>query len=172
MTAISNLQFQKGDLLDAKEDYIVQQNCCIACRPHGLSQTIADRYPYANPYQLLIPMKKGGNTATEETRYIPGTCEIFGSGEERKVACLFGQYAMGKPGKYNSFGIPDTAEDRIRYFEEALEDLVRQIPHTSSVAFPYKIGCGLAGGNWVKYSMILQKFAKKNPSMKIVVYSL
>jgi hypothetical protein len=30
-----------------------------------------------------------------------------------------------------------------------------------SIAFPYGIGCGLAGGNWKDYSKLLEAFAEK-----------
>lgn len=157
-----------GNLLEAKEDYIVQQNCCIACRPHGLSADIAKKFPSANPYKLLIPMKKGGNTATESTRYTPGTCKIF----ENHVVCLFGQYSMGKPGKYESFGVPDTAKDRLAYFKQALDDMASQIPNNASIGFPYKIGCGLAGGKWCDYIEIIENFSIQHPEYKIVIYKL
>jgi len=37
---------------------------------------------------------------------------------------------------------------------------------------PYKIGCGLAGGNWDKYYNILNIWANNNPNIKIVIYKL
>ena len=33
------------------------------------------------------------------------------------------------------------------------------LPELESVAFPYGIGCGLAGGNWEEYQAMLEEFA-------------
>ena len=41
-----------GNILDAKEEYILQQCCCTAIRPHGLSETIAIVWKDANIYAL------------------------------------------------------------------------------------------------------------------------
>jgi hypothetical protein len=156
-----------GDLLLATENFIVQQGCCTACRPHGLSKAIAEKFPHANPYKCRTPMKKGGNTANSETRDKPGTCKIMGN-----VVVLFGQYAMGKPGIYNSFDVPDSAKDRLQYFKSSLDDLATKIPLDTSLAFPYKIGCGLAGGKWLDYLQMIEEFHMKNPSLKIKIYKL
>lgn len=37
------------------------------------------------------------------------------------------------------------------------------------VAFPYGIGCGLAGGNWEEYRTVLEEFAEANPQYAIVI---
>ncbi len=167
------LQMKEGDLLNATEDYIVQQCCCTACRPHGLSQSIAKQFKHGNVYALRKPIAPGKNTARPEDRPVPGTAIILGDGQTgRYIACLFAQYAMGKPGKYESFGVPDTEEDRLQYFQQALEDLSSKIPETSSLAFPCRIGCGLAGGNWARYRKILENWSQNHPNYTITLYSL
>jgi O-acetyl-ADP-ribose deacetylase (regulator of RNase III) len=168
------MEIKEGNILVATEDYIVQQTCCTACRAHGLSEAIATQFPHANPYMKRRPIAPRKNTARLEDRGIPGTCLILGDGssEKRWVACCMGQYAMGKPGKYESFGVPDTAIDRARYFESALEDLARQISPMATLAFPWKIGCGLAGGDWNLYKKILESWKLKHPGFRIVLYIL
>lgn len=161
----SNIKTIAGDLLEAKEDYIVQQCCCTAVKPAGLSKAIADKFD-VNPYRGCRPMKKNGNTAVEEDRATPGTCVVLG---ERKIACLFGQYAQGKPGANE---VADYAKDRQNYFEAALLDLIGQIPPDASLAIPYKIGCGLAGGNWTIYQKNLNKIAAAHPTLTFIIYQL
>jgi hypothetical protein len=159
------MEFIKGDVVDATEDYIVHQTCCTACRPRGLSAAIASKWPECNPYAQRVPLqtttktKARGNTATPETRDVPGTCRIQG-----RIVHLFGQYAPGKPGRCAT-DHPDQVEDRLDYFESALEDLARQIPHDASIAIPYKIGCGLAGGSWADYLRILVEFRQRHPTL-------
>ena len=164
--AISNIYKIEGDILTADQDYLVQQCCCTAVRGAGLSKAIATSFPDANPYANRRPMKKGGNTALSEDRATPGTSLILG---KRKIACLFAQYAQGKPGANE---VPDAANDRLRYFETALIDLISKIPTSSSLAIPYKIGCGLAGGNWSDYKRVLRKMAAANPTLSFVIYQL
>ena len=33
-------------------------------------------------------------------------------------------------------------------FQECLQSLKRQVPNGVTIAMPYKIGCGLGGGDW------------------------
>lgn len=167
------MDLKEANLLAATEDYIVQQCCCTGCRPHGLSQALATMFPHANPYKLRLPIKKGGNTARQEDRATPGTVVLLGNGEDQRyVACLFAQYAMGKPGKYEAFGVSDSAKDRERYFADSLESLATAIPEGSSLAFPYGIGCGLAGGSWPKYEALLRDWLCKHPSFRVTLYKI
>ena len=39
----------------------------------------------------------------------------------------------------------------------------------SSTAFPYKIGCGLAGGKWSKYEAMIEAFAEANPDVEVTI---
>lgn len=113
------------------------------------------------------------NTARLEDRGTPGTALILGSAPtEKPIACLLGQVAMGKPGVYESFGLPDSKKDRVAYFQAALQDLATKIPASASLAFPYKIGCGLAGGDWPTYTGILESWVQQNPGFKVVLYKL
>lgn len=155
-----------GNILDAKEEYILQQCCCTAIRPHGLSETIATVWKDANIYALRKGIGKR-NMAIPEDRPEPGTIQIVG---KRKIICAFAQVAMGKPGMYDSCGKPDTLEDRYDYFIECLQKITEL--NITSIAIPYKIGCGLAGGNWEQYYNALNEWANNNPTIKIVIYKL
>jgi O-acetyl-ADP-ribose deacetylase (regulator of RNase III) len=164
------MELRTGDILKAREDYIVQQCCCTMCKPHGLSEAIAKAFPHGNVYASRTPLKSGGNLAREECRGKPGTSVILEG--KPNIACLFGQYAPGRPGSYPSFGVPDTAAARLSYFGSALEDLATKIPEGSSLAFPFKIGCGLAGGNWKEYEQVLDGWRARHDSLRVVLYRL
>ena len=161
---------KQGDLLDATEDYIVQQCCCTALKPYGLSAAIATRWPTVNPYNGRRRLRY--NWAKLEDRPLPGTIQVL---EEagREVICLFGQYTHAKPGVYDDpamTGTPDTYDDRLRYFQMGLEEITKLRP--KSVAFPFKIGCGLAGGDWKKYKQAIDEWAARNPDIQVVIYKL
>lgn len=153
-----------GDLLDATEDYIVQQCNCLSVRPHGLSDTIAKKWKHANPYALRRAVQ-GRNLAVASDRAVPGTIQVLG-----RIICAFGQVAMGKPGDYDSCGTPDTAAHRLAYFKACLDQTAQLKP--KSLALPFMIGCGLAGGKWSDYEAALRAFAKDHPDIDLVVYKL
>ena len=133
------------NILNSNEDYILHQCNCITTKGKGLSKQIFDKYPESNIY-----------LAHETKRDIPGTISIKG-----KIINLFGQKYPGKP-KYKN----DLAEDRLRFFKEALNYL----PSNISIAIPYGIGCGLASGNWNDYEILIDEFGKSRSDINIVLY--
>jgi len=126
-----------GDLLESKATFLVHQTNCVTTRGRGLSAAMFRRFPQANVYR-----QRGPRT--------PGTVKVIG-----RVVNLFGQH---RPGKAPT---PEIRHQRLRWFQQGLEALlpiVMAAPN-ASVAFPYRIGCGLAGGSWPAYQTVLNKFA-------------
>lgn len=163
-------QVISANLLSATEEYICQQTCCTALRPHGLSEVLRIAFG-ACPYSERRRFK--GNWAILEDRPRPGTVTVYVTESKTKIACLFAQYTHGKPGAYKDpleTGILDSHADRVVYFRQCLTELSKLNP--TSVAFPYKIGCGLAGGDWSVYEKILQEWSSENPSILIKIYKL
>lgn len=148
---------REDNLLNATEEYIIQQCCCTALRPHGLSALIAAAFPGADPYSKRRPYIRGRNWAVMEDRPEPGSYEVHG-----RIICLFGQYTHGKPGAYSdptdASTPPDTADTRLDYFIGGLHAIATELK-PKSVAVPWKIGCGLAGGDWTLYRRALNEFA-------------
>lgn len=65
----------------------------------------------------------------------------------------------------------DSAQTRERAFKECLEK-IGTLPADSkpcSIAFPHEVGCGLAGGSWVKYDAMLNDFAAAHPEIEVLV---
>lgn len=160
-----------GDLLTSGEALIAQQCCCTAVKPHGLSAAIA-RTLGADPYSKRKRIGRR-NHATADSRPEPGTIEVIESRTGGQVACLFAQYAMGPPGKYDNDGRPDTETDRVTYFRQALAALGQwmQRHQYSRIAFPYGIGCGLARGKWGTYQALIEKFSR-DWDVQAVLYRL
>lgn len=75
----------------------------------------------------------------------------------------------------------DSKEKRKDYFKSALDqlaDLLMMDPPGigrdeiyNEIAFPYKIGCGLAGGNWEEYYDMLTVFSNKI-DMPVKIYKI
>jgi len=150
-----------GDLLESKEHVIVHQLNCIGTKPRGLSEALAKKFPYSNVYGKRKSIKNK-NLAVSEDRGTPGDIEICYPPNETDpiIIGMYGQYAYGS---HNT--VKEDKKMREQWFAEALEKLRVWLieNNVTSVAFPYGIGCGLAGGDWHTYLYMLEMFAKDAP---------
>lgn len=149
----------QGDLFSANTKFIAHQCNCITRRSAHMAAAMFKQFPHADCYSSrLVPD-------------VPGTIQIRGNGQDQRLVInCFGQYWPGKP-KY-----PDSTQDgflaRKRYFHSCLKEIA-QVPDLTSIGFPYRIGCGAAGGDWTWYSSQLEKFAIfVGPAVRVVVYRL
>lgn len=133
----------EGDLLDATEDYVCHQCNCITKKGKGLSKVLFDKWPEANIYKD----RDGKDTV--------GQIVVKG-----QVINMLAQIYPGKA-KYKN----DSKEKRATWFLECLEQMSEL---DGSFAFPFRIGCGLAGGDWVGvYLPMLERFAENR---EVVIY--
>jgi O-acetyl-ADP-ribose deacetylase (regulator of RNase III) len=144
-----------GDLLAAKEQYIAHQCNCVTNSAAGLAYYLFKKYPYANVYDFRT------------THSTPGTIQVCGNGEDQRyVINMFSQYYPG--GAWDDFE-NDHYELRKEYFAACLEK-IGQLTNISSIAFPHRIGCGIAGGNWEEYVQMLNEFANRYSHVEVVIY--
>ncbi len=178
------LIYVNGDLLDANVDVILQQTNCLTVRPHGLSESISKKYPYANVYENRRAIGNR-NLAVPEDRDIPGTVKWFYPNDQGPiVGCIFGQYQPGKAGNTYGGAYPyppgcdkrETNEQRLQWFQKALKEITDNLsafPSDLKIGIPFKIGCGLAGGAWNKYEKVLKEWSDALPkNVKVIIYSL
>lgn len=159
-----------GDLLDCKEDCIFGQYNCITTNSIGLALETSKKYPYADIYSHRRPYGYSNKCIIEDADN-PGTCKIVGPSPNQQgpyVACLFGQYNPGKPKS------GDTYENRKCWFKDSLSDFLVKAKDlkVKKLGFPYKIGCGYAGGKWEDYLTMINEFAKSNQNYDIKIYKL
>ncbi len=160
---MSKIRVINGDLLEAKEKYIVHQcNCCTWVAAH-LAKSVFEKFPYANIY---APRKNVIPPRIDE----PGTIIVKGNGvNQRFVIALLGQYFPGTP-RRNQQAL-DSYSRRARYFQSGLEHIAK-IPELESVAFADHVGCGAAGGDWNLYRTMIDDFADNVPGADVVIYKL
>lgn len=187
----SNLHVIHGDLLNSGEPVIVQQINCLCVRPHGLSEQIANKFPYANVYAQRRPQGKR-NLSIPEDQGTPGqiTVSTAPPNQEKNqpknnteyqpiFIGFYGQYDYGKPGGCEVANATertrssarrtkidqDNYQLRQKWFQESLQHLKNYLIENKipSVGIPYQIGCGLAGGDWKIYQQFLEDFAKDAP---------
>ena len=148
MATPTRVHITTGNLLDAEDDIIAHQTNCTSKGVAGLAQQIFARYPHADTYR------------DRKTPDVPGTIYIMGSpGGERMVANLNAQYYPGNPKQEGK----DTAEARVQFFGACLHALAKHIRNKMhghvTVGLPWRIGCGLAGGDWDTYKRMIASWA-------------
>lgn len=147
-----------GSLFDATEQYVVHQTNCVTTKGAHLSADMFVRFPYADVY--VDRLKSGKRDA-------PGSIIVRGDGkEQRYVINAMGQFYPGKS-RFNN----DTQALRRPWFQSCLDE-IGKLTNLTSIAFPFKIGCGAAGGDWTLYSKMIEEFAKSHPHVKVAVYQL
>lgn len=157
---MTGLRIVRGNLLKAEEQYIAHQTNCVTNRSAHLSKSVFDRFPHADIYTNRKKHSK------------PGTIVVRGDGEdERFVINMLGQTYPGKPRYVDG---RDGYLARERFFCLCLQKIA-EIPDLKSVAFPYGIGCGAAGGDWPTYRSLLRAFTGYMTEIKdaeVVIYRL
>ncbi len=157
-STLSNLEIIHDDLLRAVDNYSFQYIChqtnCLSTYAKGVAAAIFDKYPQANVY-------------AERTDKLNHRDRYARISVHDPVINLYGQIAPGKPNPdpRNT----DNARHRLGAFKYALM-LVGKIEGITSVALPFGIGCGLAGGNWAEYERAIERFAANYPSLRVGLF--
>jgi len=146
------LREEEQDLLLSDAQHIAHQCNCTTRRARGLAETLFARFPHADTY-------------SSGAVRVPGTITVAGGQHLRSVVNLYAQRA---PGRSSDASGDDTAEARLGWFRECLRR-VAELEGLESVAFPFRIGCGLGGGDWTAYKAELQAFADSLPEVDVVV---
>jgi len=160
---ISNISYVQGNILDwsGKVDVIGHQVNCFGIMGGGLALQIKNKWPSVfNAYTNFIEGRLYAGTLTRES--LLGQCQLVPTGS-CFVANLFGQYDC-KPGK---------RQTDYTALKLSLTTLKREMLHRglNSVAFPARLGCGLAGGDWgVVQTIIKSVFAGTKINVGIVEY--
>jgi len=143
----------KDTIFNSNEDYIAHQCNCVSITSKGLAMLIFEKYPFANTYinRKGIPSVLGSIDAWKTNSNQPG------------IINMYSQYYPGKSQFDN-----DSKEIRLLSFQKCL-NYIKEIPYIKSIAFPYNIACGLAGGNWEDYLSLIIQFAQEN-NINVTIY--
>lgn len=146
-----------ADILEADEQYITHQCNCVSIGAAGLAYYLFQKYPYSNDYARRKFTHKYDTF---------GSIKIHGDGNlKRFIINMYSQFLPGGPNSNET----DSESNRESKFKECLDNILLEIKDLKSIAFPYKIGCGIAGGNWNNYLKMIEEFSKRTPAT-VVIY--
>ncbi len=133
------LRIINGDVTESDADYICHQVNCRNVMGAGVAKAISEKFPAVKKeYHKLC------NSVSQPSRLL-GQIQIVKVSPFTSVVNIFGQLNYGRGAVNTDYEALATA------FKE-----LNRIAHGKTVAMPYKIGCGLAGGSWeVVESLIL-----------------
>lgn len=127
------IEYIEGNILDTDCDIICHQVNCQGVMGSGLAKQIKEKYPevfkkyidYYNEYQFK--------------QLLLGKCLISKCNDGKYIANMFAQLFYGT--------------NKVQTDYKALDDCINNVSITArmcnkSIAIPYKLGCGLAGGDW------------------------
>lgn len=148
------IAYRYGNLLNSDADYIVHQVNCMGMMGGGIASQIRRWCP--EHFDDYIDMCRLYDCDDHERRKLMGEIVLT----ERKP----NKYICGVFSQYNYYG--DKPLTEYLYLEKALISLICEINERGlkecTVAVPYKIGCGLAGGDWmIVYPIMSHLFDRK-----------
>ena len=140
----------KGNLLNTTADVVAHQVNCIGIMDAGVAAAIRRKWPFV--YTCYNKICKAN-----QPRTLLGRCMVVNVTPDANdppfvIANLFGQENIGRGSRQTNYAVLKLAMGLLRSY---------MVEHDyTSVAMPYGIGCGLAGGDWnVVMSIIERVFA-------------
>lgn len=126
-------------ILNAKENIISHQTNCSGVYNRGIAKQVREKFPKAyDEYRKFYLNNK---------HELLGKCQIINCGNVI-IAHLFGQERYGIDTTYTDYNALSNS-----IFELFLYSKIRGL----SLAMPYGIGCGLAGGDWETVYEIIKR---------------
>lgn len=189
-----NYPIVNGDLLDVEAGVIIHSVNCMGVMGSGVAKQIRDKYPEHYRQYLLncvgnIDKKRSllGTSFFTIHKKTNGTeKDIENFSDDFLICGIFGQFDYNRSGKtsqqteysaffsalteiylYSSINI-----EKLEYYimnpENISINIVTHAFRSNILYMPYKIGCGLGGGDWKEMKQHFNDFQQKYPTMPIV----
>lgn len=126
------INYKVGNILYCTEDIICQQVNHQGVMRAGLANQIANKYP-----DIVKGYRRFCKTYPFEKIKDCGLVNFFEG--DKLIANIFGQEYYGRDERYTDYEALTSGLETV--WRVAVYDLL-------SIAIPYKIGCGLGGGDW------------------------
>ena len=137
------IKVMNGDILNAKETYLVHQVNCVGAMGRGLALAIRNKYPDVfRRYQQYCEEHR--------SRELLGKVLLIPTDDGKVICNVFGQ---------NGYGT-STQQTDYAALSKAFMSLATIVPANETMAIPYGMGCGLGGGNWSIVSNMITEIFK------------
>lgn len=134
-----------GDLLGANAQYICHQVNCKGRMGSGVAKQIRAKYPEV--YDAYICLCNEGHNK-KDPFWTFGQAQFVECHDGKTIVNMFAQSSYGYDGKlYTDYAA----------FQSCVSQIAEKVPKGATIAMPYKIGCGLGGGNWETVYTIVKK---------------
>lgn len=146
------IKYYDGDIFTSNADIICHQVNCQGVFNKGMAAQVKKYFPEVEKTYKKIT-KQWVDKANGDTSKLLGAVSaqpVEKDGRWFLIANLYGQDDYGKKGVFTDYKALETAMTEIRSFLDARDK-------SETAAFPYKIGCGRAGGEWTVVEEIIQK---------------
>lgn len=144
------ITIKNGDILQSTEDIIVHQVNCAGIMGGGLAKQLARQFPKLEEYYRKVCRLYDFNYEK-----LKGKVYIFSS-NNKYIANIFSQ----EPNFNTDYEAMQKSLKTIRDYANK---------NKLSIAIPFKIGCGIANGEWWRVEDIINKTFK---GMKVTLYRL
>lgn len=143
----------KGDIFDTHCNIICHQVNCQGVMGHGIAKQVKEKYKGVfNEYKRYCDAHADnreamlGEALIVDIDYGAAVLDWLVDKERKYIANIFGQLTYG-PGLRTDYKALVLGLEVVANFAKE---------HNLSVAIPYKIGCGLAGGDWNKVNILIE----------------
>ena len=146
------LIFEKGNIVTGNYPVFCHQVNCKGVMGAGLARQIRNKYPEVyREYKDICNNDKA----------ILGVCHYTKTSDYRICVDMFAQDGFGRDKQYTDYNA----------FKACLRglELFLRFHHCDTIAFPYGIGCGLAGGDWYIILGMLKDFSERIKQKVIIV---
>lgn len=142
-----------GNIFDTHCNIICHQVNCQGVMGHGIAKQIKEKYrgvfeeykrycdAHADNREAML-----GEALIIDMYHGAAVCDWLVDTDSKYIANIFGQLTYGA-GLRTDYKALVTGLESVASFAKK---------HNLSVAIPYKIGCGLAGGDWNKVSVLIE----------------
>jgi hypothetical protein len=139
------------NILDVESGIICQQVNSKGVMGSGLAKQIKDKWPIVfDKYSLHINHFK----MCKLEKYILGSYVWADVTTEIQVLNIFGQDNYGRDKQYTDY---KAVEQSFKMFKADINRSVLAKNTLKQMYVPFKMGCGLGGGDWTTYSAIIEK---------------
>lgn len=147
------IHFIKGNLLDAKENYICHQVNCAGRMGAGIALQIRKKWPIVyEDYKNLLESYLSPQEAFGHSQF----CKVNGN-----------QYVVNMYAQYDYGDNPKKLYTDYEAFRTCLKEIAEA--QTGTVALPKYIGCGLGNGDW---DIIFQMIEEELSDKEVYIYEL